>query len=155
VVAAFSLIGLAVALALAAGLVPQMIYGPSGKPKMPAASGARPHSSATIAIAQPAPGQQASGDQLEVMMTLTGGQITDAATTRLTPDSGHIHLSVDGRMVSMTYGLVQIVPLNGLAPGIHTLLAEFVAADHGPFAPPVQASLTFQMSGQMSASAMG
>jgi hypothetical protein len=83
-------------------------------------------------------------------MTLTGGQITDVTTTKLTPDTGHIHLSVDGTLVSMTYGLVQIVPLNGLAPGSHTLLAEFVAADHAPFSPRVEASINFQIPGQAS-----
>ena len=35
----------------------------------------------------------------------------------------------------MTYGLVQLVDIRGLAPGEHTLEAEFVAADHGPFDP--------------------
>lgn len=143
--AAFGLIGVAVALVLAAGLVPQMIYGQSGKLKIPVPSGARPRSTASIAIVRPASGQLASGDQLEVVMTLTGGQITDAASTKLTPDTGHIHLAVDGKLVSMTYGLVQILPLNGLTPGVHTLVAEFVAADHGPFAPRVEASLTFQI----------
>jgi hypothetical protein len=148
--AAFGLIGLAVAFVLAAGLVPQMIYGPSGKLKIPTPSGPRPSSTATIAFAQPTPGQLATGDQLEVVMTLTGGQITDVTTTKLTPDTGHIHLSVDGTLVSMTYGLVQIVPLNGLAPGSHTLLAEFVAADHAPFSPRVEASINFQIPGQAS-----
>ena len=148
--AAFGLIGLAVALVLAAGLVPQMIYGASGKLKIPTPSGARPSSTATISFVQPTPGQVATGDQLEVVMTLTGGQITDVTTTKLTPDTGHIHLSVDGTLVSMTYGVVQIVPLNGLAPGSHTLLAEFVAADHAPFAPRVEASVNFQIPGQAS-----
>jgi Family of unknown function (DUF6130) len=143
--AAFSLIGLALALVLAAGFVPPLIYGPSNKLKIPVPSGARPSSTATIAIVKPAPGQLVAGDQLEVVMTLTGGQITDATTTKLAPNTGHIHLSVDGTVVSMTYGLVQIIPLNGLAPGVHTLLAEFVAADHGPFAPRVEASLDFQV----------
>ncbi len=148
--AAFGLMGLAVALVLAAGLVPQMIYGPSSKLKIPTPSGARPSSTATIAFVQPAPGQLATGDQLEVVMTLTGGQITDVATTKLTPDTGHIHLSVDGTLVSMTYGLVQIVSLNRLTPGAHTLSAEFVAADHGPFSPRVEASLSFQIPGPAS-----
>ena len=150
--AAFGLIGVAVALVLAAGFVPTMIYGPSGKQRTPVPTGARPRSTAMIAIVKPAPGQPASGDELEVVMTLTGGRITDATTTALTSDTGHIHLSVDGHLMSMTYGLVQIVPLKGLAPGGHELVAEFVAADHGPFAPRVEASVTFQIPTQASPS---
>lgn len=141
---AFGLLAVALVLVLAAGFLPPMIYGPSGKLKVaPIPSGARPSSTAAIAFVQPTPGQVASGDQLEVVMTLTGGQITDTTTTKLTPNTGHIHLSVDGTLVSMTYGLVQIVSLNSMSPGTHTLLAEFVAADHGPFAPRVETSLTF------------
>ena len=65
----------------------------------------------------------------------------DAATTRLTPTTGHIHLSLDGSLMSMTYGLVQQISLQGVAPGRHMLQAEFVAADHGPFSPRVVADV--------------
>jgi hypothetical protein len=43
----------------------------------------------------------------------------------------------------MTFGLVQELDVRSLAPGPHTLTAEFVAADHGPFDPRVIASVTF------------
>jgi hypothetical protein len=141
---AYGLLGLAVVLALAAGFVPQAIWGPSGTPAArPPATGARPASTATISFTRPADGQHVGGDELEVVMTLSGGTIVDKASTSLTPDTGHIHLSLDGTLVSMTYGLVQIIPVQGLAPGRHTLLAEFVAADHGPFVPRVISSVTF------------
>ena len=39
--------------------------------------------------------------------------------------------SLDGKLISMTYGLVQEVDLTTLAAGDHALEAEFVAADHG------------------------
>jgi hypothetical protein len=106
-------------------------------------SGPRPSSSATITIDRPTEGEVVTGNQVEVVMTLTGGQVVDASSTTLTPDTGHIHLSLDGRLVSMTYGLVQIVDLKGLAPGSHSLSAEFVAADHGPFDPRVVTSVRF------------
>ena len=68
----------------------------------------------------------------------------EAASTELAPDAGHVHISLDGAVVSMTYGLVQVVDLDGVAPGEHTLLAEFVAADHAPFDPPVTAAVRFR-----------
>ena len=88
-----------------------------------------------------------SGDQVEVVMTLNGGTIVDTASTTLTPDTGHIHLSLDGKLVSMTYGLVQLVDVSGISPGQHTLEAEFVAAGHGPFDPRVVAQTTFTVGG--------
>ena len=36
-----------------------------------------------------------------------------------------------------------MLDLTALSPGHHTLEAEFVAADHGPFDPRVAASVTF------------
>jgi hypothetical protein len=141
---AYGLLGVAVVLALAAGFVPQAIWGPSGTPPpKPAPTGARPVSTAVIGFTRPTDDQVVDGSQLEVVMSLSGGRIIDTTATSLAPDTGHIHLSVDGTLVSMTYGLVQIVPMQSLAPGRHTLGAEFVAADHGPFAPRVTASVTF------------
>jgi hypothetical protein len=55
-----------------------------------------------------------------------------------------VHLSLDGTLVSMTYGLVQEVSVQGLAPGRHTLQAEFVANDHGPFDPRVTSTVVFR-----------
>ena len=107
------------------------------------ASGPRPASTATLSIVRPADGATVTGNDLEVVMQLPGGTIVTTTSTKLTPDTGHVHLSLDGRVVSMTYGLVQVVSVRSLAPGEHTLQAEFVAADHGPFQPRVTASVTF------------
>jgi hypothetical protein len=107
----------------------------------------RPSSTATLSIVKPMDGAHVSGSQLEVALKLNGGQIVSASTTQLTPVTGHIHLSVDGRLVSMTYGLLQPIDLRGLSPGTHTILAEFVAADHAPFNPRVTAAATFVKEG--------
>jgi hypothetical protein len=45
--------------------------------------------------------------------------------------------------VSMVGGTTQVVDLRSIPPGRHTLRAEFVAADHLPFDPPVIAQVTF------------
>lgn len=126
-----------------AGLtLPRQFMRPNATPTA-TPTGARPASTATLAIDQPSAGQSVSSAQVEVVMTLDGGRIVDSASTTLTPDTGHIHLSLGGKLVSMTYGLVQLVDVQGLSPGEHTLEAEFVAADHGPFDPRVIARTTF------------
>ena len=109
--------------------------------------GPRPASTATLSIVRPANGATATGTDLEVVLQLTGGTIVTTTSTKLTPDTGHVHLSLDGQVVSMTYGLVQSVSLRSVSPGEHTLQAEFVAADHGPFEPRVTASVTFVKGG--------
>jgi hypothetical protein len=111
------------------------------------ASGPRPASTATLSIVKPAGGATVAGEDLEVVLQLTGGTIIDSTSTKLTPDTGHVHISLDGQVVSMTFGLVQSVSLRSVAPGEHTLQAEFVAADHGPFNPRVTASVTFVKAG--------
>jgi hypothetical protein len=110
----------------------------------PAPASVRPSSTAHITILTPQPGQTFQGDPARVPITLrlTGAHIVTFTSTDLRPDEGHIHLFIDGRLVSMTYGLAQKV---WVAPGDHTLLAAFVAVDHAPFDPPVQTSVKFRV----------
>ena len=136
------MLAVAGAVIIVAGLIlPRQFLRPSVASVSP--TGARPASSVTLSIDRPRSGTTVDGDQLEVVMSLPGGKIIDTSSTTLTSDTGHIHLSIDGRLVSMTYGLVQIVDISSLDPGQHTLEAEFVAADHGPFDPRVTASVAF------------
>jgi hypothetical protein len=137
--AAVALIAVAPVVLVAAVVVPQLVW--------PGSSGPRPASTATIAFAEPSPGQTVDGDVLDVRLELDGGRIVESSTTDLAADTGHVHLFVDGEIVSMTYGLRQEVPLEGLAPGVHRLQAEFVAADHAPFDPRVLAAITFLKEG--------
>jgi hypothetical protein len=138
--AAYALTGAGVIVVVAGLTLPRQFMRP--KPS-PAPTGARPASTATIDLTQPTAGEVVHGKELDVVMTLPGGRIIDTSSTTLTPDTGHIHLTLDGKLVSMTYGLVQVLDLRALAPGPHTLEAEFVAADHGPFDPRVIATVTF------------
>lgn len=132
---------LAIVLVALALVAPRRIF--PGSVAVPVAGGPRPSSTATISIVQPRPGAAVSGEDLEVVMTLAGGRIVDTTSTNLTPDTGHIHLSVDGVLVSMTTGLVQSVDVRSLPAGEHRLTAEFVAADHGPFDPRVTVTVPF------------
>jgi Family of unknown function (DUF6130) len=139
--AAFGLLGVAGVILVTSAVVPRALLGPKASAAPP--SGPRPSSTATIAFRSPTPGQRVVGDELEVLLTLRGGTITEATTSAVTPDVGHIHLSLDGQLVSMTFGTVQVLDLRGVAPGRHTLQAEFVAADHAPFDPRVETTVTF------------
>jgi len=112
----------------------------------PVVAGARPSSSARLQILSPGPGEAFHGDpaSVPVRLRLIGGKIVSVTSTRLVPDEGHIHLFLDGALVSMSYSLAKDLQVS---PGIHRLQVEFVAVDHAPFNPRVQASVEFQVVG--------
>ncbi len=124
---------------IAAVVIPSRLWPP------PAAI--RPASTARLSFVDPTPGETVTGDTLDVRLRLVGGTIVQSSSTTLTPDTGHIHVFVDGAIVSMTYGEEQRVPIADLEPGPHVLQAEFVAADHGPFNPRVTATTQFVKEG--------
>ena len=112
------------------------------KPPKPALN--RQVSVASLAIDRPTAGEHVSGAALGVMIELRGGKIVPMSTTKLTRDTGHLHLYIDDRLISMNSdGLRESVPIGGLVAGTHRLRVEFVAADHGPFEPRVQATVAF------------
>jgi hypothetical protein len=98
--------------------------------------GPRPASPATVEILQPAASSTVSGTSVHVVLKLTGASIVSQTTTEIRPDQGHLHLYVNGVLVSMNYGLEQDIPVQ---PGTIDLKAEFVASDHAPFNPRVWA----------------
>jgi hypothetical protein len=138
------LIGLAGAVLVGSAIVPRALLGPNATA---ATSSARISSTATIAFLRPAAGATVTGSELEVTLDLERGRIVDQTSTAITPDTGHVHLSVDGTLVSMTFGTEQLLDLTPYPAGEHTLTAEFVAADHAPFSPPVVATETFTLRG--------
>lgn len=99
----------------------------------------RPRSTATLIFLSPIPGAMASGTTLHVQLKLAGAEIVPQTSTDLSPDKGHVHLSLDGRVISMTSGVEQDVTVT---PGVHLLQAEFVATDHFPFNPRVITAIT-------------
>ena len=103
---------------------------------------ARPSTTARLQTLQPVP-NEVTGPDLTVKLNLIGAWVVKASSGKLRPNEGHIHLSVDGRLVSMAYGETQ--PLHGLRPGAHSLQAEFVATDHQPFANRVVAAVLFNV----------
>jgi hypothetical protein len=103
----------------------------------------RPSTTARLALISPRPGDVFKGDPatVAVSLQLEGGEIVPFSSLHLVPNEGHIHLYLDGSLVSMT-GLESQI---SASPGQHVLRAEFVAVDHGPFQPRVIASVAFQV----------
>ena len=83
------------------------------------------------------------GDGVPVKVMLHDAKIVPATTLDVVPDQGHLHVSVDGEIVAMNFGLSD--RLTGVAPGIHVLQVEFVASDHLPFDPRVIEQVTFEV----------
>ncbi len=102
----------------------------------------RPHTAARLQILTPAP-NAVTGSDVDLRLRLRNARVAPASQVggAIRPDRGHIHVSVDGQVTQMLYGVVQQVP--GLSPGPHTIQAEFVASDHAPFANRVVAAVTF------------
>jgi len=138
---AWALIGTAATLAITAPFVPRMIVGPAITTAVPGAP--RPSSPAKLTFVEPHPGAKESGSDMTVQMNLQNATLTPLTTTAITPDTGHIHLSLDGALISMSGDTLQVIVLRNVSPGQHTLTAEFDAADHLPFDPPVTTSVTF------------
>jgi hypothetical protein len=139
----------AAALALALGLAACSGGGDDGGPAAPAATAAatapRPSSPAKLTIVTPRNGQTVPRDRPEVRVDLTGAKIVNQTTTRIEGDQGHLHLLVDGKLVTMNYGLSQRLPQ--LPPGQHVVQVEFVAADHAPFDPRILTQAAFVVAG--------
>jgi hypothetical protein len=125
---------------LAASLIVLIACGSDGDGPTPTPA-ARPSSTGRLELLAPQPGEVVRGDEVTVRLRLSGARVTTETTTQLTPDEGHIHLTLDGRLVTLLGGLEE--HLTGLAPGQHVVQAEFVAADHGPFSPRVIQVVTF------------
>ena len=101
----------------------------------------RPSTPATLRIVTPAPNAD-TGPDVDVRVVLDHARIVSAPPgTSLDPSRGHVHVSLDGQFIAMSYSLNR--RLSGLAPGEHTVQAEFVATDHLPFRNRVVASVTF------------
>jgi hypothetical protein len=107
-------------------------------------SASRPRTNAQLQIINPA-ANATTGPNVDLRFSLEGATVAPPTTLKLVPNQGHIHVSIDGKLISMSYGLTQ--PVNNVTPGTHTLQAEFVANDHQPFANRVLAAVVFSVSG--------
>lgn len=106
----------------------------------------RPSTTGRLTIVSPRQDQEFRGDpaSIPVELQLDGAAVVPLSSLRLTPNEGHIHLYLDGSLVSMTAGLTARITAS---PGSHQLRAEFVAVDHLPFDPAVSTTVTFSVEG--------
>jgi hypothetical protein len=127
--------------ALAAAIVVSVACG-SQDPTSPSAA-ARPSTNGVLTIVSPRDGEMIRGGEVDLVVKLVGAKLSDMTTTDLVPDEGHLHVTLDDRLISMTSGLEETIP--DVASGQHLLKVEFVANDHIPFEPRVIAQVAFEM----------
>jgi hypothetical protein len=131
---------------VAAGMAPVVLAAGFVLPArlFPGPSAVRPATSATVSIVRPAEGAvfPAGPTEVTVQVKLEGGRLTSTTSTRLIPNEGHLHVYLDGALISMTQGLTQRLEV---LPGAHVVRVDFVATDHGLFNPPVTAEVDFSV----------
>ena len=91
----------------------------------------RPHTNAQLLVLSPT-ANEVTGPTLVIRFQVKGATVSPPNKLVIVPNEGHIHVSVDGKLVVMSYGVT--TTLHNLTPGLHLLQAEFVANDHLPFA---------------------
>jgi hypothetical protein len=128
---------------LLAAAVSAVILAGCGSSRASSAS-ARPVTNARLVILEPTP-NEVTGPDVTLKFDVIGGTVLPPAQVKgpLRGDQGHIHVSVDGRLVQMAYSTE--AELTGLSPGPHAVQAAWVATDHLPFRNPVVAAVLFQV----------
>jgi hypothetical protein len=111
----------------------------------PTTAAARPSSTAKLTIISPKTASVVHGSTVDLRIALEGARIVKQTSTNLAPDEGHVHVLLDGQLISMNYGLTETIP--DVTPGQHLLQVEFVANDHAPFDPRVIAVTSFEVQG--------
>jgi hypothetical protein len=88
-----------------------------------------------VTITSPADGDTVpAGEPVVVEVEVTGGELT-SDTESEDPTQGHLHIFVDGSVISMPSTTTNEVELE---PGDRTIAVEFTTADHRSFEPPIQ-----------------
>jgi hypothetical protein len=127
-----ALLGMAVTLAACGG--------GSSAAQTTTAPQARPSSTGHLALVSPTQGEVFTTPTIPVKVTLTGAKIVPITSTNLKPNEGHMHLSLDNKLISMNYQADTVI--HDVTPGTHVVRVEFVATDHAPFDPRVFVEVT-------------
>ncbi len=115
--------------------------GSAGSASSSPTAATRPTSSAKLSITSPKDGATIHGSTVDLAVALTGAKLVNTTSTDLKPDEGHLHISLDDQLLTMTAGTTEKIP--DVPPGRHLLKVEFVANDHAPFDPRVIAAVSF------------
>ena len=105
-IAVISMIGIMMALAACGGGSQKASNSPT-----PTASLTRLASTGHLTIVSPTPNEVIHGSTLHVKVTLTGARIVSQTTNAVTPDTGHIHVSIDGKITSQDFDQTNLNPL--------------------------------------------
>ena len=135
--------GLAWTATLSLVLLSSGACGGSGSGTGSASALPRPSSTGQLTIVSPTDGEVLHDPTVPVKVKLTGARVVPATTTNIVPDEGHLHLTLDGNIVTMNFTTTD--QLTDVTPGLHTLQVEFVASDHLPFDPRVIEQVTFEV----------
>lgn len=91
---------------------------------------------AEVSFATPTDGATLPANEpVDVEIDLTGGELAQSASD----SGGHLHIFVDGSVVSMPGGDTTEIELE---PGEHELRVEYVDIQHAAYDPPVQETIT-------------
>jgi len=137
-IAIISMIGVMEVLTACGGGSPKSSNSPT-----PTVSLTRLASTGHLTIVSPTPNEVVHGSTLHVRVTLTGARIVSQTTQNVTPDTGHIHVSIDGNVKTFYSGVEYNA--TGLTPGLHVVTVEFVMANHAPFTPRVLVRQSFRV----------
>lgn len=129
-------VGVAVALAASAFVVPQRYLRVTPAKTRPAAG------TASVEILAPAEGAVVRGETLQAAIDIKNMRLVETSRTVRTGE-GHVHVMIDNVLLSMAGGPTTRVDIRAFEPGPHTLTFELVAADHGTFVPRIRDSIAF------------
>lgn len=90
----------------------------------------RPATEASIQILEPTGDSTLESGEVPLKLDLQGGKIASLASVENRPDEGHLHITVDGKLTTMSGEAEQTIQVT---PGEHELEVEYVANDHAPF----------------------
>lgn len=90
----------------------------------------RPLTQASVSVTSPLPDQVFESQDVPLKIDLQGGEIASVSSSNNREGEGHLHISIDNRLASMTAEADQVLQVPA---GKHELEVEYVANDHAPF----------------------
>jgi hypothetical protein len=96
----------------------------------------------SLEVVSPTEGEVFNSTMVPFEVSVIGGRFAEETTLQNRPGEGHLHIAVDGRIISMTGEASGEIHL---ASGTHVLTFDLSANDHSPFCPQVQETRTVKV----------